>query len=209
MNGMAEQWDEEKRCGGASPWGFIDPVGTSVNNMCVKTLYAFAKEGACDTSKSKPDTTAAAADEEPPRDKAGKRKGQAGPANLDAAPTTKKTKKEHAATSSAVSIRGWQSRTKLSQLVWTTRNLPAFKDKFDVLQCLAAQLPASYTTFVCPGDGHAGAKGQTSKPAHGKCLVKACKNRTNHKTKDSADCMAAIEEAHEAGNKAFITRATK
>jgi hypothetical protein len=108
-----------------------------------------------------------------------------------------------------VSIRGWQSRTKLSQLVWTTRNIPAFKDKFDVLQCMAAQLPADYTTFVCPGDGHAGARRQTPKPAHGKCLVKACKNRTNHKTKDSADCMAAVKEAHEAGNKAFITRATK
>ena len=64
MNGMAEQWDEEKRCGAASPWGFIDPVGTSVNNMCVKTLYAFAKAGACDTSKSKQDTTAVAAVQE-------------------------------------------------------------------------------------------------------------------------------------------------
>ena len=76
----------------------------------------------------------------------------------------------------------------------------------DMYHCIDTPPTEIYTTYVCPGEGHVGGRGQPPTPAHGKCVVNACKNRTSHKTKDSAICMNAIEEAHEAGNKAFISQ---
>jgi hypothetical protein len=93
----------------------------------------------------------------------------------------------------------------MAQLSWAVRNVPAFKDKIDGTQCLGGQLPQDYTTFTCTGPGHDGPPGRkTYKPSHGMCLLKACTARTTHKTSDSPDCMKVIEDAREAGHKAFL-----
>ena len=200
MNGMAELWDSEKRGGSATAWGHIDPVGASVAHMCAKMLTVFAKMGACESGKNKL-LTAAEPHDEPPQDKDNKRKG--GPSQQLTAPKIKKPKDEK---TTPMKGREWESKSKMAQLSWAMRYVPAFKDKIDDKQCMGAQLPQDYTNFICTGQGHDPPPGRTklAKPSHGMCLLKACTARTTHKTSDSPDCMKVIEDAREAGRKAFL-----
>jgi hypothetical protein len=82
---------------------------------------------------------------------------------------------------------------------------PALRKESVPRACLAEALPDGYSDKHCKGSGHKAGKG-SFKPEHGKCIVKACTNKSMHLTKDSAECMKAVHKVIALGKAEFIAR---